>query len=434
MRKPLNGLYMTDRDGSEYHQDFKSRAEMIRKQCGECSACALGCNTGKIKAVTFIVTENCNLNCSYCYETHKTKAKMSKEIAKKGVDYLFSEDIKAYFGDDIDGYIIDFFGGEPFMNCEVMDYVATYFKERCFLENKKWLQNSMFAATSNGTLYFTDQAQSFIKKHGSQLGLTITVDGNKTLHDACRVFHNGKGSYDIVEKAVKDWNQKSTSISSTKLTLAPENIDYLYEAVINLCENLNIQHIHANCVFENVWEPHHAQILYDQLIKVADYLLAEKRYKKYFLSFFSENLGAADTEIDKNGCGGNGEMLAIGTDGRLFPCMRFADYALNNQKGKSIGHVDTGININDPWLQELKAVTLRSQSPQKCIDCSISAGCSICTGFHYDEYGTPNKRATNICDMHHARVCANEYFWNKLYALEGLDRTVKCPIENIYRK
>jgi len=109
-------------------------------------------------------------------------------------------------------------------------------------------------------------------------------------------------------------------------------------------------------------------------------------------------------------------MLDIGTDGKCYPCIRYMKYTLNYQKEQPIGDIYVGLDKKEDneWLNKLNQVTMSSQSPQKCLDCKISSGCSLCTAYNYDKHGDPNIRSTYICDTHKARVLANGYFYNKL--------------------
>jgi radical SAM protein with 4Fe4S-binding SPASM domain len=137
-------------------------------------------------------------------------------------------------------------------------------------------------------------------------------------------------------------------------------------------------------------------------------------------------------EDNMNWCGGNGQMLSIGTDGRLFPCIRFMKYSLNDKTLPEfeIGNVKKGIDKEEDnkFLTDLSNITRSSQSTDKCINCEVASGCAWCTGYNYDVYKTPNKRATFICEMHKARVLANYYYWNKLNKKLNLNEPVELNL------
>lgn len=84
--------------------------------------------SSKAQTITFVVTEDCNLRCKYCYITHKaSNKKMSFETAKKFIDYILTADIET-----ADSVIVDFFGGEPFMEVSLVDKISDYFKLKTY--------------------------------------------------------------------------------------------------------------------------------------------------------------------------------------------------------------------------------------------------------------------------------------------------------------
>lgn len=377
--------------------------------------------------ITFVVTESCNLACTYCYECNKNhNAFMTKDVAKKAIDTILDQEkCGHYLGKDKKPFvIIEFIGGEPFLNVDVMDFIVEYMRYKAFEMDHPWYKNYMINITTNGVLWFDTKVQKFINKHKNKLSFTITIDGHKELHDACRIFPDGTGSHHIVEKAVKDAVDRF-NMRDSKVTFAPENIKYINKAIPYLW-NLGLRNIHANPVYENVWKDEHAIIYYNELIKLADWFIDNDLYYDGFISLFDTSIGQPmSLDDDKNWCGGDGQMLAVGTDGRFFPCIRFMRYSLQNKDREEIeiGDMNRGIDTpdNNEKLKELISITRTSQSTQECINCKVAQGCAWCTGYNYDCFGTPNKRATYICKLHKARSLANEYFWNKLYKKLGID-------------
>jgi sulfatase maturation enzyme AslB (radical SAM superfamily) len=119
----------------------------------------------------------------------------------------------------------------------------------------------MISICSNGLLYFDERVQRYMQKHKNHLSFSITIDGNKELHDACRLRPNGEGSYDIAMAAVKDWMSKGYYMGS-KITVAPGNVMYVFDAVKDIIEN-DYDDININCVYEEGWTAEHALILYE---------------------------------------------------------------------------------------------------------------------------------------------------------------------------
>lgn len=258
--------------------------------------------------------------------------------------------------------------------------------------------------------------QEYISKNINHLSFSISIDGNKQLHDACRVFPDGSGSYDKAMSAVNHYRNTYNRTMGSKMTIAPGNIDFLHDAVVGLIES-NYRNINLNCVYEEGWTLEHATKLYYGLKQVADYLLETGLYKETYLSIFEEKFFCPKSEADLNNwCGGTGSMLSVDWKGDLYPCIRYMESSLGNDAPPVIiGNVNTGILCTEEQCkicQELNSIDRRTQSTDECFNCPIAAGCAWCSAYNYQTFGTANKRATFICPMHKARALANVYYWN----------------------
>jgi uncharacterized protein len=348
---------------------------------------------------------------------------MSWEVAKEAVDFIFdTKRVNGYYNfETAQAVILEFIGGEPLLEIDLIDKIVEYFKFRAFELNHPWSTNYMISLTTNGILYNTEKVHRFLQRNPGRVSVGLTIDGNKELHDSCRFFPDGRGSYDIVEAAVKEW-VKNESRPQTKITLSPSNVSYLSAALKNVW-SLGVIGAFTNCAFEEGWEIEHARILYREMVFLADYLIDNGLYSRYYTSLFNETIGKPLTET-RNWCGGNGQMLAIGTDGRCFPCIRFMKYSLASEgrQEQPIGNIYSGLDAkkDNEWLCKLKKIDMVTQSPDKCRNCQVASGCSLCTGYNYDKFGDPNVRATFICEMHQARVMANAYYWKRLYQKLGI--------------
>lgn len=388
------------------------------------------------KTVTFQVTDDCNLACKYCYQINKGKRRMPLETAKKFVDMLLDatpEDNSYVNPQNSPFLIIEFIGGEPFLEVELIDKIMDYFIGQAIEKMHPWATRYCVSICSNGVLYFDKRVQRFLNKHRNHLSLSITIDGNKELHDSCRVFHDGSPSYDLAVAAAKDWMNRGGYMGS-KITIAPGNIKFLYDALVHMVD-LGYSEINANCVYEKGWTTEHAQELYKQMKRFADYMLNDNDLDIYCY-LFEENFFKPKKEgDDQNWCGGTGSMLSCDPDGYLYPCIRYMESSLGtDQKPIRIGHVDTGISTTDEEKETvrcLNCINRRTQSTDECYYCAIAEGCSWCSAYNYQEFGTVDHRATYICGMHKARSLANVYFWNKLYHKNAEKKAFKmyCPKE-----
>lgn len=382
------------------------------------------------KDITLVVTENCQLRCTYCYETGKNnKHDMTWETGKRIIDFLFEQDAansKLINPQDADCLILEFIGGEPLLKIKLIDRLMRYFLLKAIKLNHRWRYKYLMSFSTNGVAFFNPEVQKFLKTWRGKVSMGVTLDGNKELHDKCRLFVNGKGSFDIAQKAFVESIRLGLS-NATKLTIAPNNLPYLYDAVTEMITKYDIKHLAANPIFEWEWTVSEGKLFYEQLKKIGQWLLDTKLYKKCGFSILSnERVGEPLTEQDnQNWCGGTGRMLAFDYKGDIYPCLRYVPFTLTYKHDEkyTLGNVYTGILKTPEEQQRMKCldcITRFSQSLPKCWTCPIASGCAWCSAWNYDKLGTPNKRFTGICNMHQARTLAYVWFWNKMYRQEHL--------------
>ncbi len=300
------------------------------------------------------IANNCSVhNCSYCYQIHKGKRSMSFETAKKYIDLIVSGD--KGFSDYINpqtspGIIIEFIGGEPFLEIDLIDKICDYFTNQLIEKQHPWATKYMFSICSNGVSYFDERVQRFLRKWNGHISFSVTIDGNKELHDSCRVFPDGSPSYDLAVAAAKDWMSRGYQMGSkitiapgnvtffydaikhmielgyteinancvyeakdwmsrgyqmgSKITIAPGNVTFFYDAIKHMIE-LGYTEINANCVYEKGWESKHAIVLYEEMKKVSDYFLEHNLDfdHEYYCSLFNANMFHPKDEDDlQNWC------------------------------------------------------------------------------------------------------------------------------------
>lgn len=380
----------------------------------------------RVRAVTFQVTADCNLACTYCYQINKQKKRMSFDTAKRFIDLLLepSNDKNKYLNSENSlGITMEFIGGEPFLEIDLIDKITDYFISQMILKGHPWATRHMINICSNGVLYFDPRVQAYLKKHQNNIAFSISIDGNKELHDSCRIFPGGLGSYDTAIKAVKHYRENFVGRMGSKMTLAPENITHTFDAVKSLIEN-GYTSIHLNCVYEEGWRDEHATILYYQLKDISDYMRENKLIDKVYVSLLVSSWFKQSRQImDTNWCGGDGNMISVDPDGDIFPCIRFMESSLGTSiEPIKIGNVHTGISTTEEEKKREDSVTVitrRSQSNDICYDCPVGEGCAWCTGLNYQLFGTPDKRTTFNCVMHIATSLANVYHWNSLFSEEN---------------
>lgn len=394
-----------------------------------------GWKSGIAKNITFIVTKDCQLACKYCYLVGKNeKERMSWSTAKASIDYIL--DRENDFREE--SVIWDFIGGEPFLEIDLIDRICDYIKTEMYRRGHHWFNSYRFSFSTNGINYDSTKVQKFIDKNKGHLSVGITIDGTKRKHDLNRIWKGDvteKGSYDDVVRNIPLWRTQFPG-AGTKVTISSADIPFIKESVLHLY-SLDIHEVNINVVFEDIWNEGDDRLFEQQLIELANEIIAKEFYRDFVCSFFSEGIGKP-MDIDnenENWCGA-GRMLAIDAAGNFYPCTRFAAYSLRDKKPIIIGNVHDGIDSNK--LRPFLTLDRTTQSPQKCIDCEVASGCAWCQGENYDAAYTDTvyQRSTAICKMHKARVRANNYYWNKLFRkleMEGrrgeYNATHKKPIE-----
>ena len=379
-----------------------------------------------VRTVTFQVTDDCTCACTYCYEIHKEHNSMSNETAQKIIDLLFQmydeDDRQKPINKTTMGIILDFIGGEPLLNPSVIEFSIDYFLLKCAETDSPWIYRSRASICSNGSTYFSPEVQHLLQKHGPFISLTFTLDGPQEIHDACRVYHDGRGNFADAFAAMQDYNAKYGRITDTKVTLAPENLQYL-NTIIDFFTSIGIKLIAANCTFEAEWTVDHAKLFYQQLKILADTLL---KHPEYECTLFDDRLFTPlSPKENRNFCGGSGAMLAFDPKGNAYPCLRYTPSSIGEDQFPLMIGDYNGI-YSTPYTKKIKeqldAITRRSQSTDECFYCPVAAGCAWCSGWNFQLFGTPNKRCTRICIMHKARALANFYYWNKKYELENSNK------------
>lgn len=387
-----------------------------------------------VQDVDIQVTENCNLCCTYCFQHNKSKARLSFEDAKKFIDILLLAD-----ENDCDyvntkknhGIIIGFVGGDALLEIDLIDKVVTYFVNRMIELNHPWLDKWIVHLDTNGVLYFDERVQRFLRKWPNTSTVEISLDGSKEMHDMCRIFPDGSGSYDYAYRAVTSIMNHGVEPGS-KITVAPDNVHLLVDAIKNFID-IGFTKILCNCVFEDVWTDEICSQYYNQLIKLADYLVDNGLSNKIVFSPFSDNLYVPeDPTYLCNRCGGDGQMVSLGADGYICNCYRYNRSALgDSQEPLYIGHVDRGIGItakDKANIASMRACNRRSLSDDECFFCPIAKGCNYCNGYSYELYGTPCKRTKFHCHTHVAEALASNYYFNRRAIYNNVDERNKLYV------
>ncbi len=351
-----------------------------------------------IKAMCLHISHDCNLRCKYCFASTGDfgtgRKLMPLEIGKKAIDFLLEN------SGNRKNLELDFFGGEPLMNFDVVKEVVAYGRER----EKEYGKNFRFTITTNGML-LTDDKIDFINKEMSNV--VLSIDGRKDVHDNMRPTAGNKGSYDVIlpkyKKLVdardkdKDWYVRGT-FTKYNLDFAEDVFD-LYEKGF---DQISVEPVVCEDKYPYALTEADVPAIAEEYERLAQRLLENDRNGKHFNFFhFMIDLDQGPCAIKRlRGCGCGNEYVAITPDGDIYPCHQFV--GIEEYKMGSL--VDGSFNTE---MKEQFAKTHIYNKPS-CRDCWAKFYCSGgCNANNYMYMGDVLKAHTLSCELEKKRVeCA----------------------------
>ena len=350
-----------------------------------------------VKALCLHIAHDCNLACKYCFaeegEYHGRRALMSYEVGKKALDFLIAS------SGNRRNLEVDFFGGEPLMNWQVVKDLVAYGRQQEKLHDKHF----RFTVTTNGVL-LNDEIQEFINKEMDNV--VLSLDGRKEVNDAMRPFRSGKGSYDlIVPKFQKLADSRNQERYYVRGTFTRNNLDFSND-VLHFAD-LGFKQMSIEPVVGDESDPYAIREEdipkiceeYDRLAKIM--IEREKEGKGFnFFPFMIDPEGGPCLSKRLSGCGSGTEYLAVTPWGDLYPCHQFV-----GQEEFLMGNVDEGITRPE-IADEFRSCSVYSK--EKCRNCFAKFYCSGgCMANAYNFHGTIHEAYDIGCEMQRKRVeCA----------------------------
>ena len=375
--------------------------------------------------LTFQVTEDCNLRCKYCYEVDKKPGKLPLEYAQKFIDIILAEEdpINARGTDSewvIDqGVIIDFIGGDALMVPELVNDILQYFQYKALAMEHKWAFRWRASISTNGTLFSDPKVRELLQKYRDTLYIGVSVDGCPEIHDKNRVWKDGSGTMKDILKWW-DWYLALTGVenATTKATCNKDTIPYLSKSIKFLHEEMKLQLIYINFIFEDMClTEEDLKQLDAEMEKSVAYIL-EHRHDLY-VSMFDKNFGIGSPLKDPDhGWCGAGSMPCLSINGKIYPCFRFTPNTMHSRKlDFYVGDVWNGLNHKERF-EMVRSHTRGKISPEKCLSCSVESSCAWCIGGAFAEKGE-FYRQTNICEVHKLQSKWARKYWEEYDKLEG---------------
>ncbi len=274
-----------------------------------------------IKALCLHVSHACNLSCDYCFagegRYHGERSLMTFEVGKRAIDFLVENSGKRK------NLEVDFFGGEPLLNWEVVKQIVEYSRE---IERNRG-KNFRFTLTTNGVLIDEDVIEF---SNREMTNVVLSLDGRKEVHDRLRKSSNGHGSYDLIVPKFKEFVDKRGGKGYyIRGTYTHHNIDFTSD-ILHMAD-LGFRELSMEPVVSGKGDPYalteeDMPELLRQYELLANEMLARKKEGRgfTFYHFMLDLSGGPCIYKRVSGCGSGTEYLAVTPSGDLYPCHQFA--------------------------------------------------------------------------------------------------------------
>jgi uncharacterized protein len=285
-----------------------------------------------LKALCLLIAEDCNLRCKYCFAEGGDYGKGKRSVmdlptAKAAIDFLIT-----HSGDRV-MLEVDFFGGEPLLNWDVVTETVLYARKREKLFGKKF----RFTVTTNGLL-LDDSKIDFINREMSNV--VLSLDGRKDVHDAMRVSANGSGSYDaVIQKFSKLVNSRGGKDYYIRGTFTKHNLDFA-EDVLDIFnkgfDQISLEPVISDPSCEWAITEKELPAIFAEYERLAKIVINNHRSDEKYLNFFHFmlDLDNGPCAIKRmRGCGCGNEYAAVAPSGDIYPCHQFSgveEYLMGN--------------------------------------------------------------------------------------------------------
>lgn len=350
-----------------------------------------------IKALCLHVAHTCNLNCSYCFASqgkyHGDRALMSFEVGKRAIDFLVEN------SGTRTNLEVDFFGGEPLMNWDVVKEIVLYARS---IEKEKH-KNFRFTLTTNGML-IDDEVIEFSNKEMSNV--VLSLDGRKEIHDRLRVDYKGEGSYDRIvpkfQKLVEARGGKNYYMRGTFTHANPDfTKDVFHMADLGFTE-LSMEPVVGAPDDPASLTPEDIEIVKEQYEILANEMLKREKEGNP-ITFYHYMLDLTEGPcIYKriSGCGSGTEYMAVTPWGDLYPCHQFV-----GEDSYKLGNIFDGVT-NEALRDEFRCCNAYAR--EECKDCWAKLYCSGgCAANAFHASGTITGVYKPGCELFKKRIeCA----------------------------
>ncbi len=349
---------------------------------------------GEIKALCLHICHDCNLKCQYCFADEGTyhtrnRAHMSYEVGKNAIDFLVQHSGKRH------NLEVDFFGGEPLMNFDVVKQIVEYARS---IEDKVGKKFS-FTMTTNCILLSDDKIEWLNKEMNN---IVLSIDGRKEIHDEVRRTISGKSAFDVIIKnALKLRKVRGDKTYYVRGTYTAKNLDFAKD--VEYLNDIGFDQISMEPVVTNIEGLKITEEMLPRILKeyekLAEIYIDRRKTDKWFNFFhFMIDIESGPCVVKRlTGCGAGCEYLAVTPTGDIFPCHQFAE-----NKDYYMGNVfDKEINMD---ISKEFAKNIVTQKPA-CDKCPAKYYCSGgCTANNINYAGSMHTPYEITCALERKRM------------------------------
>ena len=353
--------------------------------------------SGVVKALCLHVAHICNLNCSYCFASqgkyHGDRAVMSLEVGKRALDFLIENSTGRR------NLEVDFFGGEPLMNFDVVKELVAYARKR----EKECGKNFRFTLTTNGVL-IDDDVIDFANREMSNV--VLSLDGRKEVHDRYRVDYAGKGSWEKIvpkfQKLVEARGGKNYYMRGTFTHANPDFLNDIQQMLDLGFKELSMEPVVCAPEDPSALTEEDLPIVLEQYEKLAELMLKKHREGDpfTFYHYMIDLKGGPCIYKRISGCGSGTEYMAVTPWGDLYPCHQFV-----GEERYKLGNIWDGVT-NTEAQEEFASCNVYSR--EECRDCWAKLYCSGgCAANAYHATGSVRGVYKYGCELFRKRMeCA----------------------------
>ncbi|HQI04653.1 MAG TPA: radical SAM protein [bacterium] len=326
------------------------------------------------------MTRECTLKCHYCYVEHKYDSFMSRDVALKAADLFVKENSeRAKFS---------FFGGEPLLQFELIKEITEYVVK---IADKKGFAPHLSIAT-NGTL-INEEVLDFFEKY--KFRVELSLDGDEFSHNLNRPMRDGGNSYRSVVRNLAALKKRAGHLAVVGV-ITPLTSAHIAENAKHVMDELNINSYIMAADYTAPWTEDDLSKVIEQFLILEEWYLAKSRNgDSFYFSAFDAHIAAHIKGGFKPGdfCDVGRKICAVGEDGRIFPCVRFA-----GKPERAANYVLGDVNSGFDW-KKCSEVSTENHSPRtQCSDCSLDGRCiTYCPCLNWDTTGSMTQVPGILC-------------------------------------